>query len=264
MSDLAAVFDEFTRFATPLGYTEACRFLAFDDGRWTEFDDYLDLLRQALSEARARTVGDGLIGVDLACGEYAWLARHFRDEFRLLHLLDMSEAAMAATKSLCDANTRFVLGDASVTLTSLSGVDFLYAGFSFYRPFVRGVANCLSATGSFLVMVPIDGDDLRWRERFCGRTVAERGRELAQVEEELRVDFELVSDRYTFHWRFAEDEVPTVVAAMAAVCFGWEGLTPQRMNDLDTVRRSLVGRVSEGDFVLSQEAQVWRGRRKEA
>jgi len=262
MNGLDAVVGEFERFATPNGYTHACRFLAFDSDRWVEFDQYADELRAAIAQAKNRTASGDLVGVDLACGEYAWLPRHFRSEFSLIYLLDQSEAVLAETEPVRDQNTPFILGDAAKTLWSLSGVDFVYGGFSFYRPFVDGVAACLSPTGSFFVMVPADGDDLRWRETATGRTLAERGHELAEIETSLRTGFEVTTEHRTHHWEFAETEIATVVAAVAIVCFGWDQLTPQRKGELAVIQRSLTDRVSEGRFSLTQNATIWRGHRR--
>lgn len=260
--DQDAVAAAFGRFATPAGYARACRVLAFDSNRWTEFDEYANALGAAVADARARTADRRPVGVDLACGEYAWLARHFRSEFSRLYLLDQSEAAMVETEALRGQNTQFVLGDAAITLKTLPEVDFVYGGFSFYRSFVPGISACLASTGSFFVMVPVNGDDLRWREMVSGRTVAARALELKAIEEDLRREFTLTTQHQSYHWGFAEAETATVVAAIAAVCFGWDRLTPQRRRHLEMIRASLVERVDNGTFTLAQDVVLWHGHRR--
>lgn len=259
--DRDAVAVAFERFATPAGYTRACRVLAFDRNRWTEFEEYANALGAAVTDAGARTPGRRPVGVDLACGEYAWLARHYSSEFSRLYLLDQSESAMVGTEALREENTQFVLGDAAITLMSLPEVDFVYGGFSFYRSFVPGVTACLASTGSFFVMVPVDGDDLRWREMVSGRTVAARGLELKAIEADLRREFTVTTQHQSYHWVFAEAEIATVVAAIAAVCFGWDRLTPQRGKDLEVIRASLAERVANGRFTLTQDVVLWHGHR---
>lgn len=261
MSGREAIAAAFDRFAAPGGYARACRFLAVDGDRWLEIRDYTAALGAAIATARERSLGVPLVGVDLACGEYAWLARHFRGEFRRLYLLDQSEDARRGAEPLLDDRTTFVLGDGAATLPTLAEVDFVYGGFSFYRPFVAGMRAALGPTGSFFVMVPVDGDDLRWREQVSGRSIAARAREIEEIEIDLRRDFEVTTERRTFHWTFTEVEVAELVAASAVVCFGWDLLTPPRREQLEAIGRSLEDRAVGGQLALTQQAVIWRGQR---
>ena len=255
-----AIESAFEGFMSDDGYSRACRFLATDCDRWVEFDEYREAIRGAVLAARERLGGAALVGADLACGEYAWLARQFREEFHELYLLDRSVAARDATKSLQGDGVHFFLGDASEILPQLPGVDFVYAGFSFYREFVSALKAALEPSGSFFVMVPVDGDDLRWREQVSGRTLADRALELLAIESELRRHFTVSSDERSFHWVFAESEIPRLVAASAVVCFGWDRLSTGRIDDLTDIVRSLVDRVDGGAVTLSQKAVLWHGR----
>jgi hypothetical protein len=112
-------------------------------------------------------------------------------------------------------------------------------------------------------MVPVDGDDLRWREQVSGRMLVERAREIREIESDLHRGFEVETERRTFHWTFDEPEIPKLVAASAVVCFGWRDLRYQRLDNLNRIGWSLMDRVDDdGSFTLSQEALVWLGKRR--
>ena len=148
----------FNSYSTTEGYYQACRLLAFNSN-WDEIAEYRCLLEKTIKSAIFKKTTDNISAIDLCCGEYSWLARHFDSQFNIIYCLDREILALESARNL-SKKSRLLHGEASHTLHQVNNIDFLYCGFNFYKSFLPGLKNSLKKGGLFFIMKPYAGDDI--------------------------------------------------------------------------------------------------------
>jgi hypothetical protein len=200
--------------------------------------------------------------VDLCCGEYAWLPRHFADRCSVIYAIDKEPHATRAASQL-SANVKEMVGEGLEQLMQLAThkTDFIYCGFNMYEHFVPGVRLALREQGSFFLMKPITGDDIQLRGMFTGHSMNERRSEVNRISAKLGMFSDLDYSVEHYSWSFNTASLDHLLAALSIVCFGGEIGRKKPLDEPDYERgiHFLENRTENNTTVLRQEIAIWRG-----
>jgi hypothetical protein len=253
----------YKKFSTNSGYYEACDYLAFQNNRWLGIDKYINLIGRAISKTKKRLNKNKILMADIGCGTYGWLQRYFSKSASKIICVDLNKYALDQIESFGNPLVETIQDNAfSLEKTFSLGYkfDFIYCGFNVYRGFINNFLKLTVPNGCIFLMKPKIGDDLILRSLVRNYDILQRYEEIDEITDELKNGGEVKYQEKIFSWKFEDDNVDKLLAAMSVVCLGEPILMSQEQYKiaLDFIKL----KTSRNILLISQTLALWETIRK--
>lgn len=258
-SDYSNYADFYQRFSTSYGYYEACDYLSFQNNRWQGIDRYGNLIRRAISDTKKRVGKDKILMADIGCGIYGWLQRYFSDSASKIICIDSNKDALNQIDLFKNTLVETIQDDASSLKKVFSlgcNFDFIYCGFNVYEGFIDNFLKLTALNGCIFLMKPKMGDDLILRSLVRNYDILSRYKEIVNITAKLKKEAEVKYWEETFSWKFENEDVDKLLAAMSVVCFGEKIFMIKERYDIAVDFIKL--RMSNEAVFMSQDFSLWQ------
>jgi len=262
-TDYSNYINFYKKFSTNCGYYKACDYLAFQDNRWLEINKYISLISQAISKTKKRLNKDKILMADIGCGAYGWLQRYFSRSASKIICIDSNKDALYQIELFKNPLVKTIQDNAfSLEKTFSLGYkfDFIYCGFNVYKGFVDNFLKLTVPNGCIFLMKPKIGDDLILRSLVKNYDILPRYKEIARITTDLKKSTEVKYQEKIFSWRFENESVDKLLAAMSVVCLGEPVLMSREQYGIAVDFIKL--RTSNNTVIMSQTFALWRAIRK--
>lgn len=253
----------YKQFSTSSGYYEACDYLAFQNDRWEGMSRYIDLIGRAISDTKKRANKDKILMADIGCGAYGWLQKYFWESASKIVCVDLNKYALNQLELLKNPIIETVQ-DNAFSLKKVFSLrykfDFIYCGFNVYEGFIDNFLKLTVPGGCIFLMKPKTGDDLILRSLVKNYNILLRYKEIERITANLKKNAKVKYQEVVFSWKFENENVNKLLAAMSVVCLGEPTLMTQDQYNIAT---DLIKLKSYNNTVcLSQTLALWQAVKK--
>jgi hypothetical protein len=251
-------------FATAKGYYDACNYLAYQDNRWQGIARYIKIIKNSILNTKRRLGKNKILMADICCGAYGWLQRYFSNYASKIVCIDSNKEALDQIALLKNPLVKTIRDDAfSLRKVSSFGIkfDFIYCGFNVYEGFIDNFLKLIAPGGCIFLMKPKTGDDLILRSLVRNYDILPRYKEIANITTKLEEEAKVEYWEESFSWKFENEDVNKLLAAMSVVCLGEPTLMTKEQYNIAVDFLKL--KMPDGNVVLmSQIFSLWQAIKK--
>jgi len=222
-------------------------------------DNYIDLIGRVISDTKKRLSKNKILMADIGCGAYGWLQRYFSKSASKIICIDLNKDALNQIESFKNPLVE-TIQDNAFSLEKIFSLehkfDFIYCGFNVYEGFIDNFLKLIAPDGCIFLMKPKIGDDLVLRSLVRNYDIIPRYKEIARITVDLKKDAAVKYQEEIFSWRFENESVDKLLAAMSIVCLGEPILMNREQYGIAVDFVKL--RTSNNTVLMSQTFALWR------
>jgi len=227
-------------------------------------EKYIDLIGRAILDTKKRVGKEKILMADIGCGTYGWLQRYFSDSASKIICIDSNKDALDQISLLQNPLVE-TIQDNAFSLKKVFSLgdkfDFIYCGFNVYDGFVDNFLKLTAPNGCIFLMKPKTGDDLILRSLVIDYDILLRYEEIADITAKLEKEAEVKYREETFLWKFENENIDKLLAAMSVVCLGEPILMTKERYDVAVDFVKL--KTSNNTVLMSQTFSLWQAVKSE-
>ncbi|MEK7202677.1 MAG: hypothetical protein AAB669_04090 [Patescibacteria group bacterium] len=258
MSDYDSYLSGYRDLSTEAGYYTACEFLAYKEGRWAKYGSYVEEVEKAIYETTKRLKKTKLNMADISCGTIAFLPRHFSKYANSILCVDSSNVALKQVAATYPGVK--VINDDTRSLRKVKSLnkrfDFIYLGFNAHPEYIKNLEEIALTQAGIFIMKSKAGDDLYLRTLLGSYDMAKRYKEINTITSEVNSGFSAHYLEKKFLWKFVDEDIDRVLAALSVVGLKNKGALSQHQYNIG---RDFLSIRSKGNSLeLSQILSIWK------